>query len=85
MIRIETARSSLARGISNANLAESLMAFNTNYRDTGIFGIYTIAPVSLLLNLLSLFLYNLPERKIGAYKISCLFLLSHYELFFCKL
>ncbi|XP_066314862.1 probable mitochondrial-processing peptidase subunit beta, mitochondrial [Miscanthus floridulus] len=35
--------SSLARGISNANLAESLMAFNTNYRDTGIFGIYTTA------------------------------------------
>jgi processing peptidase subunit beta len=55
MLLIETTRSSLARGISNANLAESLMAFNTNYRDTGIFGIYTIAPVSLLLNLLSLY------------------------------
>ncbi|EES01359.1 probable mitochondrial-processing peptidase subunit beta, mitochondrial [Sorghum bicolor] len=40
--------SSLARGISNANLAESLMAFNTNYRDTGIFGIYTIAPPDTL-------------------------------------
>ncbi|KAG2600204.1 probable mitochondrial-processing peptidase subunit beta, mitochondrial [Panicum virgatum] len=35
--------SSLARGVSNGNLAESLMAFNTNYRDTGIFGIYAIA------------------------------------------
>lgn len=55
MLLTETTRSSLARGISNANLAESLMAFNTNYRDTGIFGIYTVAPVSLLLNLLSLF------------------------------
>lgn len=40
--------SSLARGISNANLAESLMAFNTNYRDTGIFGIYTVAPPDTL-------------------------------------
>jgi processing peptidase subunit beta len=55
MLLTETTRSSLARGISNANLAESLMAFNTNYRDTGIFGIYTVAPVSFLLNLLSLF------------------------------
>jgi len=55
MLLIETTRSSLARGISNANLAESLMAFNTNYRDTGIFGIYTTAQVSLLLYLLSLF------------------------------
>ncbi|KAL5656116.1 hypothetical protein ACJX0J_035435, partial [Zea mays] len=43
--------SSLARGISNANLAESLMAFNTNYRDTGIFGIYTIAPPDTLQDL----------------------------------
>lgn len=42
---IENARSSLARGISDGNLAEGLMAFNTNYRDTGIFGIYTVAPV----------------------------------------
>jgi len=45
MLLIETARSSLARGVSNGNLAESLMAFNTNYRDTGIFGIYAIALV----------------------------------------
>jgi hypothetical protein len=41
----ETARSALARGISKGNLAESLMAFNTNYRDTGLFGIYTTALV----------------------------------------
>ncbi|OEL36372.1 putative mitochondrial-processing peptidase subunit beta, mitochondrial [Dichanthelium oligosanthes] len=41
--------SSLARGISNGNLAESLMAFNTNYRDTGIFGIYTIAQLKSFL------------------------------------
>ncbi|KAK3165244.1 hypothetical protein QOZ80_1AG0030770 [Eleusine coracana subsp. coracana] len=35
--------SALARGISNGNLAESMMTFNTNYRDTGLFGIYTTA------------------------------------------
>ncbi|XP_062219381.1 probable mitochondrial-processing peptidase subunit beta, mitochondrial [Phragmites australis] len=40
--------SALARGVSNGNLAESLMAFNTNYRDTGIFGIYTTAPSDTL-------------------------------------
>ncbi|XP_047055131.1 probable mitochondrial-processing peptidase subunit beta, mitochondrial [Lolium rigidum] len=40
--------SSLARGISNGELAESLMAFNTNYRDTGLFGIYTTAPPDAL-------------------------------------
>uniref|UniRef100_M8CJU9 Putative mitochondrial-processing peptidase subunit beta n=1 Tax=Aegilops tauschii TaxID=37682 RepID=M8CJU9_AEGTA len=40
--------SALARGISNGELAENLMAFNTNYRDTGLFGIYTGAPPDAL-------------------------------------
>ncbi|KAM3350557.1 hypothetical protein ACQJBY_022965 [Aegilops geniculata] len=40
--------SALARGISNGELAENLMAFNTNYRDTGLFGIYTSAPPDAL-------------------------------------
>ncbi|KAG8055667.1 hypothetical protein GUJ93_ZPchr0001g31866 [Zizania palustris] len=35
--------SALARGISNGNLSESMMSFNTNYLDTGLFGIYAIA------------------------------------------
>ncbi|KAG9455659.1 hypothetical protein H6P81_000167 [Aristolochia fimbriata] len=35
--------SELARNISNNNLAESMMAFNTNYCDMGLFGIYTAA------------------------------------------
>jgi hypothetical protein len=48
MLLIETARSSLTRGVSNGNLAEGLMAFNTNYRDTGIFGIYAIALVMFI-------------------------------------
>ncbi|KAM0932491.1 putative peptidase M16, zinc-binding, metalloenzyme, LuxS/M16 peptidase [Dioscorea sansibarensis] len=32
--------SQLARRVSTDNLAESMMAFNTNYLDTGLFGIY---------------------------------------------
>ncbi|KAM3331695.1 hypothetical protein ACQJBY_027562 [Aegilops geniculata] len=48
LLYIETARSALARGISNGELAENLMAFNTNYRDTGLFGIYTSAPPDAL-------------------------------------
>ncbi|KAI0508048.1 hypothetical protein KFK09_014182 [Dendrobium nobile] len=32
--------SELARRISTEGLAESMMAFNTNYRDTGLFGVY---------------------------------------------
>lgn len=35
--------SQLARRVSTDSLAESIMAFNTNYRDTGLFGIYSIA------------------------------------------
>ncbi|BAF05958.2 Os01g0711100 [Oryza sativa Japonica Group] len=43
--------SALARGISNGNLAESMIAFNTNYRDTGLFGICTIAQPDSLYDL----------------------------------
>ncbi|XP_020098682.1 probable mitochondrial-processing peptidase subunit beta, mitochondrial [Ananas comosus] len=35
--------SDLARRISTNSLADSMMAFNTNYRDTGLFGIYSTA------------------------------------------
>ncbi|RCV27016.1 hypothetical protein SETIT_5G291600v2 [Setaria italica] len=51
--------SSLARGISNGNLAESLMAFNTNYRDIGIFGVYAIAPPDTLHDLSRLIMAEL--------------------------
>ncbi|KAL5227076.1 hypothetical protein ABZP36_015341 [Zizania latifolia] len=43
--------SALARGISNGNLAESMMSFNTNYLDTGLFGIYAIAQPDSLYDL----------------------------------
>ncbi|WVZ69088.1 hypothetical protein U9M48_017932, partial [Paspalum notatum var. saurae] len=50
----DSSGSSLARGINNDDLAEAMMAFNTNYRDTGIFGIYTIAPPDALHDLSNL-------------------------------
>jgi predicted Zn-dependent peptidase len=28
-------------------IAESVMAFNTNYKDTGLFGVYAVAKVSV--------------------------------------
>lgn len=31
------------------DIAESVMAFNTNYKDTGLFGVYAIAKVRSLL------------------------------------
>ncbi|KAF0916704.1 hypothetical protein E2562_011555 [Oryza meyeriana var. granulata] len=43
--------SALARGISNGNLAESMIAFNTNYRDIGLFGICATAQPDSLYDL----------------------------------
>jgi len=30
------------------DIAESVMAFNTNYKDTGLFGVYAVAKVGVL-------------------------------------
>lgn len=30
------------------DIAESVMAFNTNYKDTGLFGVYAVAKVSVV-------------------------------------
>jgi processing peptidase subunit beta len=38
-------RSELAQNVGANDLAESFMAFNTNYRDSGLFGIYAVAKV----------------------------------------
>ena len=38
-------RSELAQNVGANNLAESFMAFNTHYRDSGLFGIYAVAKV----------------------------------------
>ncbi|KAL6840534.1 hypothetical protein ACP4OV_030344 [Aristida adscensionis] len=57
--------SALARGISNGDLAESLMAFNTNYNDTGLFGIYTVAPPDTLSDLSRLIMAEFRRLAFG--------------------
>lgn len=39
-------RSELARKVDGGQLAESIISFNTNYADTGLFGVYATASVS---------------------------------------
>lgn len=41
--------SELAQRVGINEIAESMMAFNTNYKDTGLFGVYAVAKVGLLL------------------------------------
>jgi hypothetical protein len=38
--------SELAQRVGINEVAESMMAFNTNYKDTGLFGVYAVAKVS---------------------------------------
>jgi hypothetical protein len=38
-------RSELAQNVGANDLAESFLAFNTNYRDSGLFGMYAVAKV----------------------------------------
>lgn len=40
--------SDLAQKVGINEIAESMMAFNTNYKDTGLFGVYAVAKVLLL-------------------------------------
>lgn len=40
--------SELAQRVGINEIAESMMAFNTNYKDTGLFGVYAVAKVSPL-------------------------------------
>lgn len=37
--------SELAQRVAINEVAESMMAFNTNYKDTGLFGVYAVAKV----------------------------------------
>lgn len=37
--------SELAQRVGIDEIAESMMAFNTNYKDTGLFGVYAVAKV----------------------------------------
>lgn len=40
--------SELAQRVGINEIAENMMAFNTNYKDTGLFGVYAVAKVRLL-------------------------------------
>lgn len=40
-------RSELVQRIAINEIAESMMAFNTNYKDTGLFGVYAMCKVSI--------------------------------------
>jgi processing peptidase subunit beta len=40
----------MAQQISANDLAESVMAFNTNYSDSGLFGVYAVAKVRFSIN-----------------------------------
>ena len=45
--------SELAQRVAISEIAESMMAFNTNYKDTGLFGVYAVAKVSCYLLVLN--------------------------------
>lgn len=57
----------LARRVSTDGLAESIMSFNTNYRDTGLFGIYATSMPDCLKDLSSVIMQ---EFKRLAYQVS---------------
>jgi hypothetical protein len=38
--------SDLTQRVAINEIAESIMAFNTNYKDTGLFGVYAVAKVN---------------------------------------
>lgn len=46
--------SELAQRVAINEVAESMMAFNTNYKDTGLFGVYAVAKVMLAIGLIFL-------------------------------
>lgn len=46
--------SGLAQRVAINELAESMMAFNTNYKDTGLFGVYAVAKVRIFITLSSI-------------------------------
>lgn len=44
---VASCRSEMAQKIAANDLAESVMAFNSNYSDSGLFGVYAVAKVRL--------------------------------------
>ncbi|CAL9755353.1 unnamed protein product [Musa acuminata subsp. burmannicoides] len=59
--------SQLARRVGTDDLAENIMAFNTNYRDIGLFGVYSIASPKCLRELSCVLM---DEIKRLAYQVS---------------
>ncbi|XP_068656814.1 probable mitochondrial-processing peptidase subunit beta, mitochondrial [Aristolochia californica] len=59
--------SELVQRISINEIAESMMAFNTNYKDTGLFGVYAIAKPSCLDDLSYAIMYEISKLS---YRVS---------------
>ncbi len=53
--------SELAQRIGINELAESMMAFNTNYKDTGLFGVYAVAKPDCLDDLAYVIMYEISK------------------------
>jgi processing peptidase subunit beta len=51
--------SALCRKVGEANIAHSLSAFNTTYKDTGLFGVYSVAEPTNLWELQNTVMYEL--------------------------
>lgn len=51
--------SDLVQKVAINEVAENMMAFNTNYKDTGLFGVYAVAKVGsvLIISMRPLFYY----------------------------
>lgn len=65
--------SELAQRVAINEVAESMMAFNTNYKDTGLFGVYAVAKVivtiiKIFYSLFSYFNYSLPLVNFHTYR-----------------
>ncbi|KAK7373565.1 hypothetical protein VNO80_06980 [Phaseolus coccineus] len=59
--------SELAQRVGINEVAESIMAFNTNYKDTGLFGVYAVAKPDSLDDLSYAIMYNITKL---AYRVS---------------
>jgi len=54
-------RSELAQKVATDDLADHIMAFNTNYKDTGLFGVHAVVKVRLLSSILHFILMRLQK------------------------
>lgn len=59
--------SELAQRVAINDIAESMMAFNTNYKDTGLFGVYAIAKPDCLGDLAYVIMYEISKLS---YRVS---------------